>query len=62
MKLKNEAEYRAALAEISPFFEPGAEPEPGSAAAMRFLELGHAIEEYEGKLWDEMPGPDVPPW
>lgn len=45
--LRNDAEHRAALAEISPFFEPDAEPLPGSAEEARFLELWHAIEAYE---------------
>lgn len=61
--VRNDAELKAALAEISPFFEPGAEPLPGSAEEARFLALMHAIEVYENNLWQSMPGhPDLPPW
>lgn len=60
--IRSDEALRAALAEISPFFEPGAEPLPGSAEEARFLELGHAIEVYENQLWQAVPGPDLPPW
>lgn len=59
--IHNGEELKAALAEISPFFEPDAEPLPGSAEEARFLELGYAIEAYEEKLWQAVPGPDLPP-
>lgn len=62
MKINNDEEHKAALAEISPFFEPDAEPLPGTPEEARFLELGYAIEAYEDKLWQAMPGPDLPPW
>ena len=60
--VRNDAELKAALAEISPFFEPGAEPLPGTSEEARFLELAHAIEIYENQLWQAVPGPDLPPW
>ncbi len=60
--IRSDEELRGALAEISPFFEPGGEPLPGSAAEARFLELEHAIEAYENQLWQAMPGPELQPW
>lgn len=40
---RSDEELKAALAEISPFFEPGTEPLPGTPEETRFLELGHAF-------------------
>jgi len=62
MKIQNETEHQAALKEIAPFFEPHAEPLPGSAEEAHFLELGYAIEEYERNLWLSVPEPNLPPW
>ena len=47
MTLKNEDEYRAALAEVSPYFD-GSEPEQMPA---RVSELLHAIEAYEREFY-----------
>lgn len=47
MTLKNEDEYRAALAEVSPYFD-GPEPEQMPA---RVSELLHAIEAYEREFY-----------
>lgn len=62
MKINNDEELKAALAKVSPMFDAPAEPEPGSAEEAYFLEILCAIEEYENKLWQAMPGPDLPPW
>lgn len=61
MKINNDEEHKAALAEIS-FFEPRAEPLPGTPEEARFRELAQAIEIYENQLWQAMPGPDLSPW
>ena len=53
MTLKNEDEYRAALAEVSPYFD-GPEPEQMPA---RVSELLHAIEAYEREFY---PVPSLP--
>lgn len=61
MKIQNDTELQAALREIAPFFD-GAEPEPGTPEAERFLDLASAIEEYERKIWLSFPGPKLPEW
>ena len=47
--LRNEAEYKAALAEIERYFER--EPKPGTPAADRFDLLALVIEDYERMRW-----------
>lgn len=54
--LRNEADYRAALAAIEAHFDK--EPKPGTAAADRFDLLALVIEDYEAKRWPiEPPDP-----
>ncbi|MGH6725407.1 MAG: helix-turn-helix domain-containing protein [Pseudolabrys sp.] len=54
--LRNNAEHKAALAEIERYFER--EPKPGTAAADRFDLLALVIEDYERKRWPiEPPDP-----
>jgi HTH-type transcriptional regulator/antitoxin HigA len=54
--LRNEADYRAALAAIEIYFDN--EPTPGTAAADRFDLLALVIEDYESKRWPiEPPDP-----
>lgn len=54
--LRNEADYRAALAAIEAYFDK--EPKPGTAVADRFDLLALVIEDYEAKRWPiEPPDP-----
>ena len=54
--LRSEADYKAALEEIEPFFEK--EPKPGTSEADRFDLLALIIEDYERKRWPIEP-PDT---
>jgi HTH-type transcriptional regulator/antitoxin HigA len=47
--INSEAEYDAALAAITKYFEN--QPEPGSVAAYRFNLLALVIEDYECERW-----------
>ena len=47
--LRNDTEYRAALAEIERYFDR--EPKPGTPAADHFDLLALVIEDYERKRW-----------
>lgn len=62
MKIQSDPELQAALREIEPYFDEGAEPAPGTAEAARFHELAQAIEEYETSIWQSFPGPKLPDW
>ena len=64
--ISNEAEYRAALRELGPYFD-GPEIDPESAQGKNFLALVTLVEEYEKKHypisqedrdWLDFPGPD----
>lgn len=64
--ISNEAEYRAALRELGPYFD-GPEIDPESARGQCFLALATLVEEYEKKYylisqedrdWLDFPGPD----
>ncbi|WP_283195934.1 hypothetical protein [Rhizobium sp. AN80A] len=52
-ELQNENEYRAALAEIRPYFE--GEPDEGSDEATRFRMLFILIENYEAEHYPAVP-------
>jgi HTH-type transcriptional regulator/antitoxin HigA len=56
-RLRNEADYDAALAAIEPYFLK--EPEPGTPEADRFDLLALVIADYERRFWEIEP-PDAP--